>query len=70
MVLADGNFGAETNAWAKRETRGAFVKRRYRHSACVYRDKMYIFGGSFVDTCYNDFYSFDFCTCSRGRSGH
>ena len=54
------SHAADTHVWSKMETRGALVKRRHRHSACVYQDKMYVFGGAFVDTCYNDFYSFDF----------
>ena len=48
------------------ETRGALVKRRYRHSMCMFDDKMYVFGGEFAGEnghCYNDFHEFAFGTC-------
>jgi hypothetical protein len=50
-----------TNTWAKVDTRGSLVKRRYRHTAVIYQRKMYVFGGEFgTGDCYNDFYAFDF----------
>lgn len=56
-------FFKATNMWTKLETRGALVKRRYRHSAVIYDRKMYIFGGEFGSgDCYNDFYEFNFGT--------
>jgi len=51
------------NTWTRLETRGALVKRRYRHAVCTYKNKMYIFGGEFGGEngqCYNDFYEFCF----------
>ena len=53
---------------------GDIPPRRWEYSACIYRNKLYIFGGTMDRTHYNDFYSFDFETSKwtelgGGRNG-
>ena len=57
---------SDDNRWSKLETRGAVVKRRHRHSACVHENKMYVFGGEFFggdrEIVFADFYEFNIGT--------
>ena len=61
-----------TNEWTPLQTRGVLVKPRFRHSAVMYKNCMYVFGGESGGeggVCYNDFYEFNvgkyacFLTC-------
>ena len=56
------SFHFRDSTWQKVETTGALVKRRYRHSAVVYGNYMYLFGGESGGEGaieYGDFFEFD-----------
>ena len=58
-------FDFDTSQWEHLEAKGVLPQARAGHSATIYQNKMYIFGGKDEDNeKLKDFWSFDFESCS------
>lgn len=57
-------YNIEKKTWKCVEQKGIIPERRYCHSAVVYNDSMYIFGGYNGITKFSDLHKFHFSTCT------
>ena len=55
-------FSLEKGVWKQIKTEGAIVKGRFGHTASVYKDSMFIFGGWDGWACLDDFLEYSFTT--------